>query len=144
VQKNEDATSPINMNFLVGKEYEVIFTISKKLYRKFKNLSKDMNPLHTDDFFAKSKGFPSRVMYGNILNIFISYFIGECLPVKNVIIHKQDIHYKKPFYLFDIIKLNVVVHELHESVNSVVFKFKFINQHNSIIAVGNIQIGILI
>jgi acyl-CoA thioesterase FadM len=82
-------------------------------------------------------------MHGNILNGFLSCFIGEALPVKNVMIHSQEINYKKPVYMNDTLKLKAAVKEIHESVNAVVFKFSFVNQSNEIVAKGTIQIGIL-
>lgn len=82
-------------------------------------------------------------MYGNILNAFLSYFIGECLPTKDVIIHSQEIQYKNPVYLNDQLNLQYVVDELYESVNVVIFKYKFKNQHNKMVAKGKIQIGLI-
>lgn len=58
------------------------FIVSPAVYTAFQQCSGDYNPLHTDEEFAKGKGFPERVMYGNILNAFVSTLIGECLPMK--------------------------------------------------------------
>jgi acyl dehydratase len=102
-----------------------------------------MNPLHTDETFAKNKGFRGKVMYGNILNAFLSYFIGECLPAKNIIIHSQEINYKKPVYLNDALSLRAEIREVHESVNAVLFAYTFSNQSREIVAKGKFQIGIL-
>jgi acyl dehydratase len=82
-------------------------------------------------------------MYGNILNVFLSYFIGECLPIKEVIIHSQEINYKKPVYINDTLRLNALVSEIHESVGVVIFKYSFINQQDEIVAKGKLQIGVL-
>jgi acyl dehydratase len=130
-------------HFFIGQQFNEVFLLTEHIYKSFQECSKDMNPLHTDNAFAKSQGFHDRVMYGNILNVFISYFIGECLPVKNVIIHSQNINYKNPVYLNDTLRLEVIVIEIHESVNVIVFKFKYFNQHYEFIANGKIQIGVL-
>lgn len=119
------------------------FKVTEEVYNSFQLCSKDKNPLHTDEAFALSKGFTSCVMYGNILNAFLSYFIGECLPTKDVIIHSQEIQYKNPVYLNDQLNLQYVVDELYESVNVVIFKYKFKNQHNKVVAKGKIQIGLI-
>lgn len=129
--------------FEKGQRFTSDFIVSEEVYISFQNCSKDMNPLHTDEKFAQERGFKSIVMYGNILNAFLSYFVGECLPLKNVIIHSQDINYKKPVYLNDSLVLEAQVDELFESVNAAIFKYKFINQAKEIIAKGKIQIGIL-
>ena len=81
---------------LKGDSFSKEFIIDNEIYIGFINLFKDRNPLHTDIAFAKEKGFNATVMHGNILGGFLSYFIGECLPEKNVIIHSQEIKYYNP------------------------------------------------
>jgi 3-hydroxybutyryl-CoA dehydratase len=46
------------------------FVVTQEVYKAFQICSGDMNPLHTDLEFAKSKGFPECVMYGNIINAY--------------------------------------------------------------------------
>lgn len=72
-------------------EYRHIFVVTQEVYDAFQKSSGDYNPLHTDQGFARSKGFLECVMYGNILNGFVNYFVGMMLPTQDVIIHKQDI-----------------------------------------------------
>lgn len=131
------------MIFIPGQEFNENFKISEKTYNDFINLFKDKNPLHTDDDYAIARGFKSKVMHGNILNGLVSYFIGECLPVKDVIIHSQEIQFKYPVYLNDELRLTATVSEVYESVNAVIFKIKFINAENKVVAKGKIQIGLL-
>ena len=131
------------MIFKSGDTFDESFIVSDEIYNTFIQLFKDQNPLHTNDQFAKEKGFKKRVMHGNILNGFLSYFIGECLPSKNVIIHSQEIQFKNPVYLNDELKFNAVVTGVHDSVNAVEFKFEFKNTEAKTVAKGKIQIGVL-
>lgn len=119
------------------------FTVDENVYAGFKSIFKDENPLHTDAAFAASKGFKERVMHGNILNGFLSYFVGELLPLKNVIIQSQTIHFVKPVYLNDEVTLEAKVVEFYESVASAELKYKFTNQTEQVVAKGVIQIGII-
>ncbi len=82
-------------------------------------------------------------MYGNILNAFISYFIGECLPTKDVIIHSQEIVYKNPVFLNEKLNFEARVSGIYEAVNAIEFKYKFIKPDEKIAAKGLIQIGLL-
>lgn len=82
-------------------------------------------------------------MHGNILNGFLSYFIGECLPTKDVIIHTQEIQFKNAVYLNDTLKFKAEIIGVYESVNVIEFKYNFINKDRQIIAKGKIQIGLL-
>lgn len=130
--------------FQINQIYNYDFTITKEVYFHFQKCSNDMNPLHTNYDFAKSKGFPDLVMYGNILNAFISFFIGECLPLKNVIIHSQNIAFKNAVYLNEKLEFEAIVSGIYDAVNAVEFKYKFKKNDGKIAAKGEIQIGLIL
>ena len=131
------------MIFKVKDAFEELFIVNKETYEGFINVFRDENPLHTDRQFAIDKGFEGVVMHGNILNGFLSYFIGERLPTKNVIIHSQEIQFKNAVYLNDELQFNAEVIGMYESVNAVEFKYKFKNKNAKIVAKGKFQIGVL-
>jgi 3-hydroxybutyryl-CoA dehydratase len=126
-----------------GDKFNKKFKIRKEIYEGFISVFKDKNPIHTDKEYATSKGFKSIVMHGNILNGFISYFIGELLPIKNIVIYKQEIKFHNPAYLDDELELNAIVSDIFDSVNVVEFKFEFSNQEGLKISSGKIQIGVI-
>ena len=131
------------MIFKAEEKFDLKFVVSDDIHQNFIKTFKDGNPLHTDEAFARLKGFKGKVMHGNILNGFLSYFIGECLPVKNVIIHSQEVQFKNPVYLNDELDFSAEVSGVYESVNSVEFKFNFKNPEKKTVAKGKIQIGLL-
>ncbi len=131
------------MNINLEDRFEQKFIVSDEIYQGFILLFKDKNPLHTDGAFAMNKGFKSCVMHGNILNGFLSFFIGECLPQKNVIIHSEEISYKNAVYLYDELIFTAHVTGVFESVSAIEFKFNFANSDSKTVAKGKIQIGIL-
>lgn len=131
------------MIFKTEEKFDIKFVLTNEIQQSFIQNFKDQNPLHTDEAFAREKGFKGRVMHGNILNGFLSYFVGECLPVKNVIIHSQEIQFKNPVYANDELDFSAEVNGVYESVNSVEFKFIFRNQEKKTVAKGKIQIGLL-
>lgn len=129
--------------FTIGDTYQETFRTEVSTYEGFIDLFKDTNPLHTDAQFARSRGFEDRVMHGNILNGYISYFIGECLPLKDVIIHSQEIRYHTPVYLNDELSLQATVSEIYDSVGAVVFKYRFLDVESKVVAKGTFQIGLI-
>lgn len=129
--------------FKEGNKFEYPFIVDQSTYFGFKSTFNDNNVLHTNQEFAESKGFKGIVMHGNILNGFLSYFVGECLPIKNVIIHSQEIQFKNPVYLNNRLMLNAEIVNFSEAVGVVEFKFKFMNDSGKIVAKGKIQIGII-
>ncbi len=126
-----------------GETYSRQFTVTDDVYAGFMRIFNDKNPLHTDSAFARSKKFDDVVMHGNILGGFLSYFIGECLPVKNVIIHSQELKYYKPVYLNQTLNFTATVCELVEAVQVVILDFIFRDMSGLKIAKGKIQIGLI-
>ncbi|MEY3368776.1 MAG: hypothetical protein RI973_1931 [Bacteroidota bacterium] len=119
------------------------YHVSPAVFEGFRDVFRDLNPMHTDEAFARSHGFRGRVMYGNILNGFLSHFVGECLPQKNVVIQTQSIQYARPVFLDDKLELVAEVSGFFESVNAVEFKYYFQNEQGEKVARGKLQIGIL-
>ena len=128
---------------IFDKEYQHKFVVTQAVYDGFQQFSGDFNPLHTNQDFAKGKGFPQCVMYGNILNGFVSYFIGMLLPTQEVIIHSQDIMFKNPVFLNDELDFTANVEDISEVVNTVIFKYAFRNSAGKLVARGHVQIGVI-
>ena len=101
------------------------YKVTPEVYYSFQRCSNDYNPLHTDEAFAERKGFDGRVMYGNILNAFISHFVDMLLPYREVMIQTQDIKFHKPVYLNDEIQLEAGIDTVSEAVNIINYKLKF-------------------
>jgi len=129
--------------FEAGQTFEETFVVSEGVYGGFMELFGDRNPLHTEESFAVVRGFRGCVMHGNILNGFLSFLIGEGLPVKEVVIHSQEINYTRPVYLGDTLTLTARVREVHESVNAVEFTYQFVKLAGEVAARGKFQIGLL-
>ena len=126
-----------------GAKFSRQFVVSQSVYDGFIQTFNDRNPYHVSDDAARAKGFAGKIMHGNILNGFLSYFIGECLPVKAVVIQSQEIKFHKPVYLNDTVTLNAEVADFHESVRTAEMSFHFLNQNNAKVARGKISIGLL-
>ena len=129
---------------IVGSTFKSSYLVSEDTFISFKDTFKDNNPLHINDNYATKHGFKSKIMYGNILNGYISHFVGELLPVKDVVIITQKINFKKPFYLNQTIFLSACINEFYKSVKIYDIGFKFYNSDNILIANGKIKIKALI
>lgn len=126
-----------------GDRFRLTYSVTPYIYRQFRKVFKDDNPLHTNKKTANRLGFDNIVMHGNILNGFISNFVGIGLPVKNVAIISQNINFIKPVYLNDKLLFEAVVNEYFESVSTVEFSFAFSNQKKEKVARGTIQAKVL-
>jgi 3-hydroxybutyryl-CoA dehydratase len=126
-----------------GDKFELGYEVTVDVRDGFRQIFKDANPLHTDQSFARSKGFAGEVMYGNILSGFLSHFIGEALPIKNVVIHSQQIKFFRPFFCGDNLVLKAEISEAFESVHVFIFSFGFFDNNGIEIAGGKVQIGVI-
>ena len=125
-----------------GDKFEVSYTITPEVYKIYVEGFNDKNPLHTDEEFARQKGFPSVVMHGGILTGFLSNFIGEQLPIKNGMIQAYKIAFIKPVFLNTTVILKAVITGIFESVHCIEFKYTFESQ-GILICKGDIKIGII-
>lgn len=122
------------------------YHVSPDVYYAFQRCSNDFNPLHTDVAYANNKGYDSCVMYGNILNAFVSHFVGMLLPTRDVMIHSQDISFHKPVFLNDEIQLEAGIDAVSEAVNIINYKLKFrriVEGKTELVAKGHVQIGLI-
>ena len=122
------------------------YQVTPEVYSAFQTVSGDFNPLHTDLAFAQKKGFIGKVMYGNILNAFISHFVGMLLPSQEVMIQSQDINFHKPVFLNDEILFEAGIDTVSEAVNIINYKLKFKRVgggKSELIAKGHVQVGLL-
>ena len=125
---------------------ECTYKVTEDVYKAFQVVSGDRNPLHTNVDFAQAKGFAGCVMYGNILNCFVSHFVGMALPSDDVMIQTQDIQYHKPVFLNDEITLIAEVEEYSEAVRIINYKLKFYRMNAEkpqLVAKGHVQIGLI-
>ena len=125
---------------------EYTYRVTPDVYYSFQRCSNDYNPLHTDKMYAEEKGFTGKVMYGNILNAFVSHFVGMLLPARDVMILSQDISFHRPVYLGDDIQLEARVENVSTAVNTIEYKLKFRRlgaEKPEMVAKGHVQIGLL-
>ncbi len=119
-----------------GNEFSVKLNINEELVKQFGILSGDFNPLHTDDAFARSKGFVGRVCYGNILGMLISKIVGMGLGTSEVMLISEKIDFKHPVYVGDTIELKGEVVQISEAVSVIELNLSFWNDLNVKVAYG--------
>jgi len=117
--------------------------ITEKLLFTFRELAGDYNPLHTDENYAKSKGYKGKVSYGNILGLLISSLVGESLKEYEVMLISQTINYKIPVYLGDTITLKGVIKIINDVLKVVKIKLQFSNMSGEVCASGDCMVKYL-
>ena len=123
-----------------GDKFAVNLTISEELVKQFGVLSGDFNPLHTDDDYARSRGFAGKVCYGNILGMLISRMVGMGLGSREVMLVSEKIDFKHPVYVGDVIELRGKVTQKSEAVRIIELDLSFWNGMEVKVASGKCQV----
>ena len=85
----------------IGMEEKFQVSITEDMVNSFCKITGDINPLHNDLEYAKSKGYQEKVVYGMLTSSFLSTLAGVYLPGKYSLIHSVEILFKKPVLISD-------------------------------------------
>jgi acyl dehydratase len=108
----------------------------------FARLSGDVNPLHLDDAFAEERGFRGRVVYGALVNAFISRILGTELPGPGCLWLSQTTRFAKPVYVADPIEVVVRVTHKSESLRMLVLETTVQNLRGETLLQGEAKVSV--
>ena len=127
----------------VGLEESFSVRVNSEKLDQFLKISGDINPLHTDAEYSKSKGFSDRVVYGMLTSSFFSTLVGVYLPGKYCILQGVDIQFSKPVYIDDILTITGKVSYINEAYKQLEIKAVIINQDNKKVSKATIKVGVM-
>ena len=127
----------------VGLEESISVRVNSEKLDKFLKISGDINPLHTDAEYSKSKGFSDRVVYGMLTSSFFSTLVGVYLPGKYCILQGVDIQFSQPVYIDDILTITGKVSYINEAYKQLEIKAVIINQDNKKVSKATIKVGVI-
>lgn len=127
----------------VGLKEEFQVTVTADMLAQFCRMTGDVNPLHTDEDFAKEKGYASNVAYGMLTASFLSTLAGVYLPGERSLIHSVESKFTKPVYVGDILTVSGQVMECNEMFSVFTMKTTIVNQNGEKVLRGKMQVGIL-
>ena len=127
----------------VGLEKSISVRVNSEKQDKFLKISGDINPLHTDAEYSKSKGFSDRVVYGMLTSSFFSTLVGVYLPGKYCILQGVDIQFSRPAYIDDILTITGKVSYINEAYKQLEIKAVIINQDNKKVSKATIKVGVM-
>lgn len=91
-------------------------------------LTGDVNPLHFDLSYARTKGFRDRVVHGMLTGSLISRLAGMHLPGELCFLQTVHLDFVAPVFPGDLLKVEGVVAHLSEAFQQVTVKSKIHNQ----------------
>jgi len=81
------------------------FTVKEEDVINFAKVSKDYNPIHLDEEYAKKTFFEQRIVHGMLLGGYISSVIANDYPGQGSIYLEQNLSFKNPCFIDDEIEV---------------------------------------
>ena len=126
-----------------GKTEAFCVSVSQDMIKSFCQITGDVNPLHIDDGYAVSHGYPGTVSYGMLTASFYSTLVGVYLPGKYCLLQSCDVSFNAPAFANDELTVTGTVAETHEVFKRIVIKAEIRNQHGKRISRATICVGML-
>lgn len=124
----------------VGDEAKLTRTLTEKDVQLFADLTGDHNPLHMDNHYAGQTRFKNRVVHGMLTASFLSTIIGTILPGPGALYLSQELNFKKPVMINDIIEAKVIVMQKITSTRMLVLQTIIINQLSQVVVEGKAKV----
>lgn len=102
------------MKYYVGQKYIKKRVVSKEEVIKFAEVSKDNNPLHLDENYAKTTIYGECIAHGMLSASYISAVLGTEFPGIGTVYLEQNIKFVKPIYIGTTVQIEVEIKSLDE------------------------------
>lgn len=97
-------------------------TITDDDVKQFASLSGDNNPVHLDETYAENSRYKKRIAHGLLSASFFSALFGTKLPGTGCVYVAQNLNFKRPVYIGDIVTARVTVTDINIDKKRVFFE----------------------
>ena len=119
----------------VGDSAHLSKRITARDIEAFAELSLDRNPIHLDEAYAATTPFGKRIAHGYYVSSFISAVIGGQLPGPGSIYLTQELAFKAPVFIDDVVTATVEVVEIPKP-GRFLLSTRCTNQHGDLVIDG--------
>ena len=99
-----------------GDSVEIEKEMTLEMVRIFSQISEDYNPVHLDKEYAANSRYKKQIIHGMMATSLFSGLFGTKLPGEGCVYKSQNIKFKRPIYIGDIVK--AIVEVKHISIES--------------------------
>ena len=125
-------------------EEEFKVSITDEMIKEFCKITGDINPLHNDIEYAKSKGYNEKVVYGLLTSSFLSTLAGVYLPGEYSLIHSVEILFKKPVFISsNPLTIKGKVTEINDTFKQFTMNVEILNNKGEKVLRGKMKVGII-
>lgn len=109
--KNEMTFSKM---FALGTEAVMERCVTKEDVAEMAKVSQDNNPIHVDEKYASTHRFGRCIAHGLFCLSMISKLLGTDLPGEGTVLLSQNIRYRAPVYVGDVVTARVRIETVNE------------------------------
>ncbi|WP_297209909.1 MaoC family dehydratase [uncultured Flavonifractor sp.] len=126
----------MSSRYFVGQKASVSRTISESDVYLFAGVTGDLNPAHTNEEYAKTTHFKTRIAHGMLSAGLISAVLGMHLPGPGTIYTGQTLKFLAPVHIGDTITATAEIKSLDLERNRVVLTTTCANQEGTVVLTG--------
>ena len=124
----------------IGHKEEFTMSITADMEDSFREITKDVNPLHQDDVFAREMGQKSHVAFGMLTASLLSTLAGVYIPGKYSLIHSVEIGFVKPVFVGDELTVTGTVSDKVDTLKLIHLKVRMKNQKGQVVCKAKMKI----
>ncbi|WP_195282623.1 MaoC/PaaZ C-terminal domain-containing protein [Harryflintia acetispora] len=128
----------------IGQEESFSFQITEEKVLAFRSMTGDINPLHTDTAYARSKGYQDKVVYGMLTASFLSTLAGVYLPGQYSLIHSVEVKFPNAAYAGStVFTVHGKVIEKNDLFKLLKIKVNILNGNGACVCRGVMKVGVI-
>ncbi len=128
----------------IGMTEEFCVKITEEMQDNFRQITGDINPMHSDKEFAMQRGFSDKLVFGMLTASFFSKLVGVYLPGKNCLFQEcKDIRFHSPVFVGNELTVKGEITEIDERFGRLVIKATIHNQENKKVCSAKLMVGVL-
>ncbi len=112
----------------VGDFKEEKIALNEEHVESFARATRDFNPIHVDDDYAKESQFGKRVVHGVLLTGIVSGMLGTQLPGLGTVAREMTAKFSRPVFIGETVTARIELVEKKEKYNICVFNYRIVNQ----------------
>lgn len=121
------------MDFEVGQTEEDEIEVTDMLIEDMAKISRDYNPIHMSDEFARNSIFGKRIAHGLVCEALVSSLIGNKLPGAGAIFLNISFTFRKPVFIEDTITATGIIKKINHEKDILTLEVVCRNQNNVIV-----------
>ncbi len=128
---------------VVGTKASFDVVITEAYHEMFGGATGDINPMHTDNSYAVSRGYRGEIVYGMCTASFYSTLVGVYLPGKYALLLGIDVQFPKPVYIGDRLKVSGTIIDRDDVYRRITIKAEMRNQNGEKVSRAKILVGLI-